>query len=70
MYAFVFLFVTFLVDESPSGGIETRETGNFGYPGNYVCVADKSERAELYNPLKSPLKNRTEVLCDILGISG
>ena len=36
----------------------------------YSSVDDVPGQQQLYNPRKSPLKNRNEILCDILGISG
>ena len=41
----------------------------FDFPSGRIIQTGEPS-SSLYNPKKSPLKNRTEILCDILGIRG
>ena len=73
-----------LTEVFPEPPHKASENAGFGYPGNYNLeggpfppatgdsgeAAATTEEAQLYNPKKSPLKNRNEILRDILGISG
>jgi len=62
-----------LTEALPEHEINKADHINFGYPSNYdldVQPSNVDDGSQLYNPKKSPLKNRTEILCDLLGING
>ena len=48
--------------------LHSLSTGTFTLPSRLMVSLFSETEYELYDPKRSPLKNRNQVLCDILGI--